>query len=73
MRRIDEDLIKRQDSKTVFRINDDVCINKYSDDEYYVMVWHFGGVWISYERFNSLDEAIAWGSIAENVVCWWRM
>ena len=68
MRRIDEDLIKRQEPKTVLRINDDVCIDKYSDNEYHVMVWCAGaGVWVSYESFDTLSEAVAWASVEENV------
>jgi len=68
MRRIDEDLIKRQEPKTVLRINDDICIDKCRDDRYHVMVWCAGAyVWISYNLFDTLNEAVAWASIEENV------
>ena len=67
MNRIDEDLIKRQETKTIVRINDDVCVDE-GDNEYFVKVWCGGaGVWVTYNRFDLLDEAIAWASIPENV------
>jgi len=67
MNRIDEDLLKRQVRETVVRFNDDLCIDQ-SGDDYHVMVWCAGaGVWISYNVFKNLEEAVAWASIPENV------
>ena len=67
MNRIDEDLIKRQTQEQIVRLNDDVCVEK-SGDDYHVMVWCGGaGVWISYNVFKNLEEAVVWASIPENV------
>ena len=69
MNRIDKDLIKRQETKTIVRINDDVCVDK-GDNEFFVKVkvWCGGAsAWVTYNRFDLLDEAIAWASIPENV------
>jgi uncharacterized protein YfaT (DUF1175 family) len=67
MNRIDEDLIKRQDRHVIVRFNDDLMVEKVGDD-YHVMVWCGGAcVWISYNVFKTMEEAIAWADVPENV------
>ena len=67
MNRIDEDLIKRQVPEIRLRLNDDVLIEQSSED-YLVKVWCDGAfVWITFEVFSNLEEAMAWASIPENV------
>ena len=47
------------------RIDDDVCVEQ-SGDDYHVMVW-CAGVWVSFNVFKNLEEAVAWASVPENV------
>ena len=51
----------------MFIINNDVVIEN-ENGMYSVRVWCAGVCqWVRYERFDSMEEAVAWANIPDNV------